>query len=583
MELKRLGALALINLAVACGQATTSAERSDPAPQSSPEIEAEPTAWIVSSAHPLATEAGAEILEAGGSAVDAAITVQSVLSLVEPQSSGLAGGAFMLFYDAETGTITAYDGREQAPASVTPDVFLKKDGTPMGFFEAVLSGKAVGVPGIVAMLDMAHRDHGELAWQELFSAPERLARDGFPMPQRLHNTLGRLRDFRNDPQAAIFLDEDGAPLPIGAMVRNQAFARTIRQLAEEGPALFYEGKVAAAIVARVNGKTGEDTLTLDDFAAYTPIRRAPVCAEVAAQTVCSMPPPSSGGVTLLQILQLYEAAAGGKAPGEALLPYIEATRLAYADRARFLGDPASMGTDDLPAERLIEALVSRTYLNGRATQIGDAPAETVTAGNPSGALMIREGRIDGDAYEVPSTSHFSIRDQEGNIVSMTTSIEMPFGSQMMAAGLVLNNQLTDFARVPSADGMPAANAPGAGKRPMSSMTPVITLGEDGTPRVVIGSPGGPAIIGYVAKPLIEHLFTGADLSEAIVAPHVVVPRGTVTVESGDDALFDEVTSLGYEARQRALSSGLYGFAVYGQFVDLVVDPRREGSAMMEGQ
>ncbi|MEM1381135.1 MAG: gamma-glutamyltransferase family protein [Pseudomonadota bacterium] len=533
--------------------------------------------WIVTTAHPLATDAGAKILEAGGSAVDAAVTVQAVLSLVEPQSSGLAGGAFMLFYDASSGELIAYDGREEAPATVTPDVFIKEDGKPMGFFEAVLSGKAVGVPGAVAMLGMAHNAHGTLSWSELFDEPERLARDGFPMPQRLHDTLGRLRPFREDPQAAIYLDAEGAPLPIGTIVFNPPFAETVRQLGNEGVAAFYSGTIAEDIIARVNGKTGEETITMEDFAAYEPLRREPLCRPIAEYTVCSMPPPSSGGTTVLQIAGVFEASAGRVAPKDNLLAYIEATRLAYADRGRFLGDPTAMGVEGLSSDALTEQLVSDAYLEARASTISDTPATTVEPGNPTGALMLREGRIDGDAYEVPSTTHFSIRDSEGNVVSMTSSVEMPFGSQMMAAGMVLNNQLTDFARVPSDDGIPAANAPGPRKRPMSSMTPVIVLDQSGQPTVAIGSPGGPAIIGYVAKPLLTHLFTEEPLSETILEPHVVVPRGTLIIETGGDAMKAEAEAMGYELQQRGLTSGLYGFTTWAGEIDLVVDPRREGS------
>jgi len=568
---------ALLFALVACG------EQAAVEPDAVVEEARASTPWIVAAAHPLAVDAGAEILEAGGSAVDAAVAVQTVLGLVEPQSSGLGGGAFMLFYDASTGTVTAYDGREQAPDSVTPDVFIKEDGTPMGFFQAVLSGKAVGVPGAVAMLDMAHREHGNLAWADLFDTAEALARDGFAMPQRLTTTLGRLNDFRADPQAAIYLDDEGVPLPFGTTVKNEPYADIVRQLANEGAALFYSGDVATAIIERVNGKTGEETITLDDFAAYEPIKRDPICIDFDDNQVCSMPPPSSGGITLLQIMQMFEAKAGRASPDDDLLAYIEATRLAYADRGRFLGDPLAMGTDTFPAEELIKALISEPYLQGRATQIGNTPAATVEPGNPSGTYMIREGRIDGDAYEVPSTSHFSIRDREGNVVSMTTSVEMPFGSQMMAGGMVLNNQLTDFARVPSDDGIPATNAPGPGKRPMSSMTPVLVLNSEGTPTVAIGSPGGPAIIGYVAKPLMNHLMTGEPLSEAIGRPHVVVPRGSLIIENGGDELAARAGDMGYEVQQRGLTSGLYGFTINGDKVDLVADPRREGSARMEGQ
>lgn len=539
--------------------------------------------WIVAAAHPLAVDAGVDILEAGGSAVDAAVAVQTVLGLVEPQSSGLGGGAFMLFYDASAGELVAYDGREQAPSSVTPDVFIQDNGQPIGFYQAVLSGKAVGVPGAVAMLDLAHREHGKLPWSDLFDKAQVLARDGFPMPQRLTNTLVRFRDFREDPQAAIYLDTDGAPLPFESLVKNEAYADMTAQLASEGAALFYSGDVANAIIARVNDKTGEETLTLDDFAAYEPLKREAICVDLDENSVCSMPPPSSGGVTLLQIMHMFEARAGRVRPDDALLAYVEATRLAYADRGRFLGDPISMGTDDLSAEELIEILTGDDYLDGRANLIGAEPANNVEAGNPTGALMLREGRIDGDAYEVPSTTHFSIRDREGNVVSMTSSVEMPFGSQMMAAGMVLNNQLTDFARVPSADGIPAANAPGPGKRPMSSMTPVMVMDDSGEPVVAIGSPGGPAIIGYVAKPLINHLFTGTKLSEAMTLPHAVVPRGTLIIEEGGSELSTRARELGYEVQERGLSSGLYGFAIQDGKVDLVADPRREGTARMEGQ
>ncbi|NRA29937.1 MAG: gamma-glutamyltransferase family protein [Parvularculaceae bacterium] len=582
MNLRHAALFASVLALAACGQQEDTAVTTPPAEVMSPDTPSS-VPWIVAAAHPLAVDAGAAILEAGGSAVDAAVAVQTVLGLVEPQSSGLGGGAFMLFYDASAGELIAYDGREQAPASVTPNVFIQENGEPMGFFQAVLSGKAVGVPGAVAMLDLAHREHGELPWSDLFDDAEALARDGFPMPNRLTSTLSRFTQFKADPQAAIYLDKEGTPLPFGALVKNELYADMTAQLAAEGAALFYSGDVAEAIIARVNEKTGEETITLDDFAAYEPVKREAICVDLDKNSVCSMPPPSSGGVTLLQIMEMFEASAGRVSPDDALLEYIEATRLAYADRGRFLGDPISMGTDELTAEELVEALTSDAYLSERAEAIGDAPAVSVEPGNPTGALMLREGRIDGDAYEVPSTSHFSIRDREGNVVSMTSSVEMPFGSQMMAAGMVLNNQLTDFARVPSADGIPAANAPGAGKRPMSSMTPVMVMDENGEPIVAIGSPGGPAIIGYVAKPLINHLFTGTKLSEAIGLPHIVVPRGTLIVEEGGSEVAAAAKDLGYELQERGLTSGLYGFTVYNGEVDLVADPRREGSARMEGQ
>ena len=573
MELRPLTALFGLLALVSCG-GQPGADTGTPG-----QVTAGDLPWIVSAAHPLAVEAGARVLGEGGSAVDAAIAVQAVLGLVEPQSSGLGGGAFMLHYDASSGTLTAYDGREHAPASVTPDVFLKDDGSPMGFFEAVLSGKAVGVPGVVAMLDMAHRDHGRLAWSELFTDAETLARDGFAMPGRLHDYLGRLRPFREDPQAAVFLDDDGAPLPVGARVRNPAYAETIRQLAEEGAQLFYTGAVAEAIITRVNERTGETTMTAEDFAAYRPVRRQAVCAVVALRKVCSMPPPSSGGITLLQIMQLFDMRSEAAAPEDDLLSYLEATRLAYADRGRFLGDPAAMGTDGVSADDLVDALISTDYLTGRLELIGAAPADTIPPGEPVPSRPLREGRIDGTPYELPSTSHFSIRDSAGNIVSMTTSVEMPFGSQMMAAGMVLNNQLTDFSRNPGEGAARAVNAPGPRKRPLSSMTPVIVFDAAGEPVTAIGSPGGPAIIGYVAKPLLDHLMSGRPLSETIIEPHVVIPRGSLLIETGGEELARRAEAIGYEVTVRDLSSGLYGFSVHDGEIDLAVDPRREGAAL----
>ena len=532
-------------------------------------------AWAVAAAHPLATEAGARVLSEGGSAVDAAVAIQSVLGLVEPQSSGLGGGAFMLFYDASTGTITAYDGRETAPASARPDMFLKPDGTPMGFMDAVTSGRSVGVPGVVAMLGLAHERHGRLGWDALFAEAERHAAEGFTVTPRLAGLIARLPRLKDDPgAAALYFDAEGRALRAGATLVNAPYAETIRTLRDEGPATFYTGPVAAGIARAVNARAGEGTMTPEDLAAYQPIEREPVCAEVLAFEACSMGPPSSGGVTLLQILTLYEdAAARGADP---MLAYVEASRLAYADRDRYLADPAYMGLGEADAEAVVTGLLSAEYLDARSALIGDAPAEAVEAGEPIALLSVP---ADNAGYERPSTSHFSVRDADGNVVSMTTSVEFAFGSQLVAGGMVLNNQLTDFAREPS-DGEPAANAPAPGKRPRSSMTPVIVT-EGGAPVIAIGSPGGPAIIGYVARTLIGRLFGGESLQEAVEAPHVVTARGGVATET--EAAADELRALGYAPQVRELTSGLYGFeVVYGEdgtVADVLpaVDPRREGT------
>ena len=531
--------------------------------------------WVVVTANPMATDAGARILEAGGSAVDAAIAVQAVLGLVEPQSSGLAGGAFMLHYDAEAKELVAFDGREIAPQSAHPDIFIGDDGQPMSFFDAVTSGFSVGVPGALAMLDSAHQQHGTLEWSQLFGDAERLAAEGFPVPGRLHNSLRRASALREDPGAAIYLNEDGTPKGPGATIVNPDYAKTVAEIAAGGAKAFYSGRIAATIIDRVNTRTGEQTLTLEDFAAYAPEERDPVCIEVRTKTVCSMPPPSSGGITMLQIMEMFERASSSS-PDEDLLTYIEANRLAFADRGRFLGDPMAMGTEELSADALIGRLISERYLAERADTISTTPAETVEPGDPDG-LLLREGLLDDSAYEVPSTTHFSIRDASGNIVSMTSTVESVFGSQMMAAGMVLNNQLTDFARMPRDGNRLAVNAPGAGKRPMSSMSPAVVFNKDGAPYAALGSPGGPAIIGYVTRPLLDHLITGQPLSEAMLEPHIVVPRGTVIVEEGADALTAEIEALGYEVANYPLSSGLYGFTLGDEAIDLVVDPRREGT------
>ena len=532
--------------------------------------------WAVAAAHPLATDAGARVLAEGGSAVDAAVAVQAVLGLVEPQSSGLGGGAFMLFYDASTGTVTAFDGRETAPASANGRMFLKDDGTPMGFYDAVTSGRSVGVPGAVAMLALAHERHGRLEWGELFADAEGLAADGFTVTPRLAGLLSRLPRLKEqEAAAALFFGADGNPLSEGDRLVNPAYAETVRTLRDQGPASFYTGGIAEEIVRTVNARAGEGTMTMADLAAYQPVIREPVCAEVAALEVCSMGPPSSGGVTLLQILGLYEAAVARGA--DPMLAYVEGSRLAYADRDRYLADPAYMRVGEADADAVVTGLLSGDYLSARGGLIGDAPAEAVEAGEPVAMLA---PPADNAGYEMPSTSHFSVRDAYGNVVSMTTTVEFAFGSHLVAGGMILNNQLTDFAREPSPEA-PAANAPAPGKRPRSSMTPVIAL-EGGAPVVAIGSPGGPAIIGYVAKTLRERMFHGASLQEAVEAPHAVTARGGIAVET--EAQADALRGLGYEDVQvRELTSGLYGFEVVydedGAVADVLpaVDPRREGT------
>ena len=539
--------------------------------------------WVVVSADRRASEAGAAVLARGGNAIDAAITVQTVLGLVEPQSSGLGGGAFMLYYDASSKAVKAYDGREVAPFSAAPDMFLQEDGTPMPFYDAVTSGLSVGVPGAVAMLSLAHAEHGVLEWSSLFAPAETLARDGFQVSPRLNYLLGRFTKFAETEAAnATYYTADGEPLAEGATVLNTAYADTVRAIAEGGAAAFYTGEIAEQIVAAVNAKAGEGTMTLEDLASYQPTKRRPVCLVALAHEICSMGPPSSGGVTVLQILSLFEQSMGDTdAPSaEAWAKYLEASRLAFADRNHYLADPSAMGGEGVDARDIVEGLISAPYLADRATLIGDSAAETVEHGDPL-ANGFNDERAADASPELPGTSHFSIRDSQGNVVSMTTTVEFAFGSHLMAGGFVLNNQLTDFSFVPEVDGVPVANAAAPGKKPRSSMAPVIVLDEDRNPVIAIGSPGGPAIIGYVAQTLIGALDWDMDLQAAVDMPRLVAPRGSVIAEEGmDPTMVTALEDFGYDVTVRELTSGLNGFRLSGDDISIAADTRREGYGMM---
>lgn len=533
--------------------------------------------WAVSSANPLATDAGAKILEQGGSAVDAAVAVQSVLGLVEPQSSGLGGGAFMIYYDAAEDKITAYDGREVAPASARPDMFLLEDGTPMPFYDAVMSGKSVGIPGAVALLEMTHEAHGKMPWATLFADAERLATDGFEISPRLHHMLARFDRFSTFPTARkMYYGEDGKPLPIGTLFKNPAYADTVKQIMEGGADAFYNGPIADGIISVVNERTGEETLTREDFAAYAPTVRPNVCGEFYGFTVCSMGPPSSGGVTVLQILGLFERSLrADMMPRDEWARYVEASRLAYADRDLYLADPIAMGGGNVTADDIVRGLISSDYLDARSALIGDHKAEVVEPGDPVSFL----DKLGKDASpDLPGTSHFSVMDSEGNIVSMTTTVEFVFGSHLISGGMILNNQLTDFSFLPTRDGKPVANAVAPGKKPRSSMSPVIVV-ENGKPVLAIGSPGGPAIIGYVAKTLVAALYYDMPLQEAVAVPNLVYPRGQVLAEEtlAPDVM-EALTAYGFEVTTRELTSGLHGFRLREDgSIEGAADPRREGT------
>jgi gamma-glutamyltranspeptidase/glutathione hydrolase len=569
----------------ACGEGNSSNAPQTAEPEK-PAVSAKTTPYVVATAHPLATKAGEDILAQGGSAVDAAVAVQAVLSLVEPQSSGLAGGAFLLHYDPSTDELVSYDGREIAPASASPDMFLKEDGKTVGFYDAVTGGHSVGVPGVVAMLDMAHKEHGALELRELLKPARALAENGFEVTPRMHNSIarmtgrGRLGDV--EPAASYFM-VDGEPLPVGHLLKNPAYAETLEHYAALGAPAFYTGPVAEGIIEAVNQRTGEETLVLTDFTRYAPVKREPLCVTYRSKKVCSMGPPSSGGTTVLQILKLLEATDfADEAPASPTSWHmlLEASRLAYADRNLYLADPDYMRLGDLKAEELLEGLLNEAYLQERATAIlKDRSAVDVAPGDPAPFIAGTEALGKDASPEPPSTSHFSIMDGQGRVVSMTTSVEFPFGSHLMAGGMILNNQLTDFSFLPEQDGKPVANAPAAGKRPRSSMSPVIIFNEDGSVYGALGSPGGPAIIGYVAKTIVAHLDWGMSLQDAIDAPNIVVPRGGVLVEEDrlDAERLDALKAFGHEPSERALTSGVYGYVITPDGIQGGADKRREGT------
>lgn len=548
-----------------------------------------PKRYFIAAANPLAVEAGEAVLKRGGTAVDAAIATQAVLGLVEPQSSGFGGGAFMLHFDPATGALEAYDGRETAPAAATPDRFMRKDGQPMNFYDAVASGLSVGVPGVVAMLDRAHDVHGSMDWAALLEPARSLATDGFSVSPRLNGLLERIPRLKTFPAAAAyFYDEAGAPRPVGHLLKNPAYAETLRILSVEGPEAFYAGEIAEEIVAAVNSAPAPGGMTLADLAGYAPVMRAPVCGPYRAVRVCSMSPPSSGGVTLLQMLamlQNFDLAGAGAQTIESLNLIFEASRLAYADRSQYLADQDQAGAEGgLTQEEVIAGLLNAEYLQARAALIArDAAAAAVGPGDPSAYVGTNADKwralAPSASPEPPSTSHFVIVDGEGRVVSMTTTVEFAFGSHLMAGGMILNNQLTDFSFLPERDGVPVANAVAPGKRPRSSMTPVIAFDADGRAFAALGSPGGPAIIGFVAKTLIAMIDWGMTAQAAIDSPNAVYPRGAPILEAGafDAQTIAGLKRIGHDVSERELDSGVHAFRVRpdGTF-DGGADRRREG-------
>jgi gamma-glutamyltranspeptidase / glutathione hydrolase len=533
---------------------------------------------IVAAAHPLAVEAGREILRAGGSAVDAAITVQMVLTLVEPQSSGIGGGGFLLHYDAAARRLESYDGREIAPASAKPDMFLGPDGEPLQFYDAAVGGLSVGVPGAVRMLELAHQEHGKLPWAQLFAPAIRLAEEGFPISPRLSQSIAADKYLGTMPEAArTFYGADGKPLPAGTILRNPALAGVLQAIADGGADAFYSGRIAVDIVAAVNqAKPRAGGMTLADLTGYTAKKRAVPCGDYREYRVCGMGPPSSGGITVLQILgmlQRFDMESEAALSVVAAHRFAEASRLAYADRDRYLADPDFV---KIP----LSGMIDPQYLAGRSQLIHDDRASpNAVPGNPPGETTVGASQRQ---FEPVSTSHMAIVDREGNIVSFTTTVENAFGSRLMVDGFILNNQLTDFSFKPSADGRPVANRVAAGKRPRSSMAPAIVFDrESGAPVYALGSPGGANIIDYVAEALVALIDWDLGPAEAAALPHVINRNGPTVLEQdrGLEPLGAALTALGDTVKFDTVESGLQIVVLGPNGMVGASDPRREGVAL----
>ena len=532
--------------------------------------------WMVAAANPLAVEAGAKVLAAGGTAADAMIAVQAVLGLVEPQSSGLGGGAFLVWYDGASGELTTLDGRETAPLAATPRLFQDAAGEPLGFFDAVVGGRSVGVPGTPALLKAAHDRWGRADWASLFDDATRLADDGFAVSPRMASMVaGDAARLSRFPETRDYFFPGGKLLEVGQTLRNPAYADTLRRLASEGPAPFYTGDIAQDIVATVQNAPGNPgVLAPVDLAIYQVKERPALCSAYRGHDICGMGPPSSGALAVGQILGLLEGfdmAALGPDSATAWRLIGDASRLAFADRGRYVAD-----SDFVPVPS--KGMVDPAYLAARAALLqGDDALPEVSPGNPEfdHALLW----ADDAAIELPSTSHISIVDGFGNALSMTTTIENGFGSRLMVRGFLLNNEMTDFSFRSHRDGVAIANRVEPGKRPRSSMAPTVVM-RDGAPVLVVGSPGGSRIIGYVVKTIIAHLDWGMDVQAAVDSAHLVNRFGTYDVEAGrvPEALSAALSGMGFDVNARALTSGIHAISL-GDTLLGGADPRREGVAL----
>lgn len=531
------------------------------------------TNYMVVAAHPAAAEAGRAVLAAGGTAADAAVAIQMMLNLVEPQSSGIGGGAFALYWDAASASLSAWDGRETAPLAAGPDYWLKPDGSPVRWPEAVVGGRSVGVPGTLMLLERLHGRFGRMQWPGLLAPAIEAAELGFPVSARLSASIKGALEFNlaaSEDARAYFLDASGKPWPEGHILKNPAFAETLGLIAAGGIAEFYNGALAGGIIAATRASDNPGILTTGDFTAYQVHERAPVCAPYREYQVCGMGPPSSGALTVGQILMLlerFDLAAMGPGP-DAWHLFAEASKLAYADRAMYMADSDFV---DMP-----EGLLNRGYMASRSGLIDPGAAHgPAEAGNPPWD----EARLYAPdvSPEQPGTSHFVVVDAAGNMISMTTTIETGFGSGVMVGGFLLNNELTDFSFAPMRDGKPVANRVEGGKRPRSSMAPTIVL-KDGKPVLLLGSPGGSRIIAYVAQALVAMLDWRMDPQAALDLAHIANRNGKTDLEEdpGAAALGAALQAMGHEVVIRNMNSGLHAIAIDEHGLTGGADKRREG-------
>lgn len=544
------------------------------------------TRHMVVAAHPLAAAAGREILRQGGSAVDAVIAVQLVLTLVEPQSSGIGGGGFLVHYDASGRQVETYDGRETAPAEATPEMFIDANGGLIPHAEAQIGGTAVATPGLLRLLELAHQKHGRLPWARLFEPAMRLAQDGFPISPRLAHLISQDQALRRMPAArGYFLNEAGEPHPAGHHLANPALFETLRTIANSGANAFYTGAIARDMVRAVRQSAiRPGRLQRTDLEAYVAVQRPPVCAPFRAYTVCGMGPPSSGGTAVAQTLgmmQNFELSRMAPGAPETVHLFTEASRLANADRFRYVADADFV---DVPLPGLLEP----EYLASRSRLIASAARAAAPApGRPPGVPANTTTQVPaGDLLELPGTTHVSVVDGAGNAVSMTTSIENVFGSRILVRGFLLNSHMTDFAFRPLEDNVPVVNRIEPRKRPRSAMAPTIVTNGENRLVVTLGSPGGSRIIPYVARTLIATLEWGYDIQEAINLPLHVATADMVLIERNSSLhqIIQALRERGHRVEERSLASGLVGIMVVRQGANGsqqlagAVDPRREGEA-----